>query len=91
MAHSLRWQLYVALCLLTCVSLIIREHGAAFDSMDTLTARRLAKASRMTVRRSEETGWKAGVQLREDQRRRNFNHSHCVRAQITQITFFPLV
>lgn len=92
MAHSLRWQLYVALCLLTCVSLIIREHGVAFDSMDTLTAHRLAKASRMTVRRSEETGWKAGVQLREDQRRRNFNHSHCVRAQITQITFFiPLV
>lgn len=91
MAHSLRWQLYVALCLLTCVSLIIREHGVAFDSMDTLTAHRLAKASRMTVRRSEETGWKAGVQLREDQRRRNFNHSHCVRAQITEITFFPLV
>lgn len=89
MAHSLRWQLYVALCLLTCVSLIIREHGVAFDSMDTLTARRLAKASRMTVRRSEETGWTAGVQLREDQRRCNFNHSHCMRAQITQITFFP--
>lgn len=62
------------------VSLIIAEHGVVFDSVDTLTARRLAKAPRMTAGRSEEMGWKAGVQLREHQKRRNFNHSHCVRA-----------
>lgn len=33
---------------LTCVPLIIAEHGVAFDSRATLTARRLAEASRMT-------------------------------------------
>lgn len=55
--------------------------GWRLISRDTLTAHRLAKASRMTAGRSEETGWKAKVQLREDQKRHNFNHSHCARTQ----------
>lgn len=41
---------------LTCVPLIIAEHGVAFDSRATLTARRLAEASRMTGDQRRQAG-----------------------------------
>lgn len=41
---------------LTCVALIIAERGVAFDSGVTLTARRLAEASRMTEDQRRQAG-----------------------------------
>lgn len=41
---------------LTCVALIIAEHGVAFDSGVTLTARRLAEASWMTEDQRRQAG-----------------------------------
>lgn len=47
----------VCLCgCLTCVPLIIAEHEVAFDSRATLTARRLAEASRMTGDQRRQAG-----------------------------------
>ena len=64
-----RWQLCVAsLPVLPAGALISVQPKPVFDSGAGLTDSRETNGPAMSEDRSEDTGWKAGVQLREDQK-----------------------